>query len=366
MDMHKKWRKKLLAFCLPIICLTTIMFAGSAAYAAEQTPVEVKLAVENIFSKTGTDADIDETFDYVLVPADTGNPLPADAGNPMPAEAGAGTEGYAFSISGPDEAELAITYNRVGEYIYQIKQTITEEKTGYTYDKDVYIVKVYVKNYGESELVSEVIVQDSNNDKVEAVEFTNAYQPLETKTELMVDPPVKKIVSGNPSKDAVFTFRFAADDPEYPMPEGSADGDKIVYVTGSGETEIGIWPYDAAGTYTYTVSEDDTSESGYTYDATVYTIKDVVTDIDGQLTLERTVTNSAGENASELAFTNKYTSTSGSNSSTTSGTTSLATGDDTDNTWLTVIVVIAGVVAAGCIIYLAAAKRRKKKHEGRQ
>ena len=208
-------------------------------------------------------------------------------------------------------------------------------------------VKVYIKNDGDTGFISEVIVQNSNNDKVEAITFTNSYQPLEIK----VDPPVRKIVLGAPPEDAVFRFRFTADAPEYPMPEGSADGEKIVYIKGSGVTDIGTWTYNKASTYTYTVSEVNTNESGYKYDTIVYTVKDVVADIDGQLVCDRTISNNLGESVSEIVFTNEYSA-------------SPKTGDDTDNTWLIVIIIIAGVVGAGCIIYLAVSKGRKKAYDG--
>ena len=340
MGMYSKQRKKILLIFLLIVCLMTEVIASGVAYATEQAPLDVKVVIENVFSKSGTDADIDETFEYTLTPDNAGDPLPS----------GASADKYEFSIIGSSTSELTITYNRVGEYIYQVKQSVAEEKTGYMYDKEVYTIKVYIRNNGDTEFSSEVIIQNSNDEKVEAVLFTDSYQPLATDPEL-VDPPIKKVVSGNPPRDAVFTFRFVADDPGYPMPEDSVDGEKIVYVTGSGETEIGTWSFYEAGTYTYTVSEVNTSESGYIYDTTVYTIKYVVTDIDGQLTYERTI-NNVSEIVSDIVFTNEYAD-------------SPKTGDDTDNTWLIVIIVIAGVVAAGCITYLVAVKKRKKDHERR-
>ena len=79
MGMHAKKKRKLMVFCLSIICLAVLILANGVAYAAEQTPVEVKLNVESIFVKTGTDADIDEEFDYILTPNNAGDPLPSGA-----------------------------------------------------------------------------------------------------------------------------------------------------------------------------------------------------------------------------------------------------------------------------------------------
>ncbi len=212
MGMYSKQRKKILLFFLLIVCLMMEVFASGVAYATEQAPLDVKVAIENAFSKSGTDADIDETFEYTLTPDNTGDPLPS----------GANADKYEFSIIGSTTAELTMTYNRVGEYIYQVKQIVAEEKTGYTYDEEVYTIKVYIINNGDTEFSSEVIIQNSNNEKVEAAIFTNSYQPLE----IIVDPPVRKIVLGDPPEDAVFMFRFTADEPEYPMPEDSVDGEK--------------------------------------------------------------------------------------------------------------------------------------------
>lgn len=97
------------------------------------------------------------------------------------------------------------------------------------------------------------------------------------------DPPVKKTISGTPSEDGTFTFKLEAENKSNPMPDGSNDGVKLMTIMGAGEEDFGTWSYTEFGSYHYTVSEANNDESGYTYDTTVYTITDIVTDVGGQL-----------------------------------------------------------------------------------
>ncbi|MFV0361681.1 MAG: Spy0128 family protein [Suipraeoptans sp.] len=83
---------------------------------------------------------------------------------------------------------------------------------------------------------------------------------------------VRKQVTGSPDVSATFTFVLEGEDSGTPMPEGSTGNRKEVTVTGNGTASFGSVTYDAAGVYTYTISEKKESVYGYTYDEAIYTL----------------------------------------------------------------------------------------------
>ena len=333
--------KRAIVFCVLSACVFAVMFSQTAYAAPASLPVT--LTVEQEFTKPASSSAAD-AFSYKLTANEAGSPLPSGS---------SGGE-YSFTINGTDTVSVGpITYDHAGVYTYELKQVITAEKTGYTYDKQVYTVKVYIKN-GSAGLEQEILVaQKDDGSKVSGVKFTNAYAPLAADPALMVDPPVNKTVSGSPSKDGTFTFKLEAGDKSNPMPAGSASGVKFMTIVGSGTEDFGKWSYTEAGTYYYTVSEVNNGESGYTYDATVYTITDSVKDENGQLVLARTVTNNANKQVSAFAFINKYTA-----AGTTDGP---KTGDGAMTGLYQTLLGVGGVVLMACMLYLLMDGRRKKR-----
>lgn len=122
------------------------------------------------------------------------------------------------------------------------------------------------------------------------------------------DPPIRKIVTGRPSRDERFIFVLTPDDPSYPMPEGSKDGFKELTIIGQGVTEVGIIAFTKPGHYSYTLREKNTGAAGYFYDASVYVLSYEVTEKDGKLSSKRTVTKDGVEITGFTAaiFTNVY------------------------------------------------------------
>lgn len=145
-----------------------------------------------------------------------------------------------------------------------------------------------------------VIVDPVKDGKIAEVDFTSS--PYRD------NPPIKKVVKGNPSEDATFTFVVKAKSADCPMPEGSSGNEKTLTITGSGEKEIGWISFDKAGTYEYTVTEKNSGSKGYTYDSAVYTIHYEVVDNDGKLDGTRTIYKDGKlvENMSVITFTNTY------------------------------------------------------------
>lgn len=122
------------------------------------------------------------------------------------------------------------------------------------------------------------------------------------------DPPVSKQVTGEKNCREVFTFRLMAADPMNPMPAGSRNGIKEVSIKGEGKTEFGVWRYTEPGVYEYTVSEVAGSSRNYSYDKTVYHLRDRVYYKGSKMQLDRLITDDRGNEYTEsvFKFVNKY------------------------------------------------------------
>ena len=71
----------------------------------------------------------------------------------------------------------------------------------------------------------------------DGTKIVNTYVPKP----VLVDPPVKKIVEGNPTNASTFQFEMKAINPTDPMPNGSVNGVKLATVIGSVEVEFGTF-----------------------------------------------------------------------------------------------------------------------------
>lgn len=122
------------------------------------------------------------------------------------------------------------------------------------------------------------------------------------------DPPVqKRVVGDTPEVKSTFTFVMKADDPSFPMPEGSEGSIKIMSIVGPGSVEFGNIIFTKPGIYTYTISERNLGEDGYTYDDTRINVRYDVTEKDGELFCFRTMEDVGGDAIDVAEFTNTYT-----------------------------------------------------------
>jgi pilin isopeptide linkage protein len=271
-----------------VLALILLTIAPMAAYAVDNP---LWIAVRQVF--TTTSASADSNFTYRLTPLASDNPMPP----------GSTANGYTFTVSGTSSAQIApISYSKQGVYKYELYQLIGAERPGYTYDRWVYVIEVHV----DAALEAKIIVKNQDGAKVDEIRFRNSYSILPSDPRLMVDPPVRKTVSGYPSRDSAFTFRLTAQNAANPMPAGSVNGVKNITIIGSGEGEFGVWSYNKEGVYYYSVSEVDFGESGYIYDTAVYTITDIVREENGRLVLSRAVTNAYNKPVTSLGFINSY------------------------------------------------------------
>jgi len=283
----KSGGKKVLC-AITALAIMLIILISAKPVAAHATDNTLEFAVKQVF--TTSSAAAKDVFTYILKPLEAGSPLPA----------GSAAQGYTFAVSGTGSVKISLPNNSgLGHYRYELYQVDVAQAPGYTYDKRVFTIEAHMG-------AEKITVLNQDGAKVEDIKFENSYDPLPSDPRLMVDPPVKKNVFGNPSKDSVFIFKLTAREASQPMPPGSVDGVKTLTVVGSGEGEFGVWSYYKAGVYFYTVSEVHAAEYGYVYDTTVYTITDTVTEVDGQLVLNRVVTNSNNKPVTTLTFINRY------------------------------------------------------------
>lgn len=149
--------------------LLILLFAVMAPKAhAAAGGADASIRVEQTFTLKDTDKAPGDTFSYVLHPADSANPMPS----------GTAADGdYYFSIDGTANVALgAIHFERTGIYTYQVRQVLSEQKSGYTYDSEEYSVQVVVKNAKDGGLTAEVwLPVNASGEKEETISFTNGY-----------------------------------------------------------------------------------------------------------------------------------------------------------------------------------------------
>ena len=151
----------------------------------------------------------------------------------------------------------AISYTKAGTYKYTVKE-VKGSIAGIIYDETVYNVTVEVTDNGAGKLVAKVTGADS-------IKFTNKYKANEA--EIIFSG--KKELSGRPLKAGEFSFTLV----------GAEDGvNETVQNDANGNFVFHTVKYNAAGTYTYTISEVKGSLGGVTYDTKVYTLTVIVTD----------------------------------------------------------------------------------------
>ncbi len=209
----------------------------------------------------------DKTFSFQLVPL-TGSPEPEDL-----------TASVTFSEAGTKTVPFGkIVFGKPGTYSYQVFET-TESGDGWTCDNNVHDVTIKVTDNGNGTLKAEV--------QTPAV-ITNTYATTPVTDATL---QVTKSLSGADLSAGLFTFELRNADGTL-VSEASNDVDGRVTFSGLS--------YESAGTYTYTISERNDGEPGYTYDSTASTVKVTVTD-NGDGTL------SASPEYSKTTFDNSYT-----------------------------------------------------------
>ena len=232
----------------------------------------------------------DAKFDFSIAEVDAdGNPVEDGYTNTGSADY---TKGQTETTAVVDLGQ--ISYTTEGTHYYKVSETSADSNGWTKAENSDFTVKVTVTDNGKGQLVATVSGTGS---------IANAYSV----TPVVSDPPVTKVVEGNPSKDATFSFTLTPDNPAYPMPTGTENGVKTTSITGSSSSEFGEISFTAPGTYTYTVAEVQGNAGGYTYDTNTHSIKYTVTDNgDGTLSVVRSIDGVEGAADSAVSFTNMY------------------------------------------------------------
>lgn len=270
-----------------LIPVEGLFLAAKTAYAAS-SPVTLELEVKIEFEDAGS---LKETFTVNVEPQ---NGAPEPGQNQLSAELSMHKE--------TDSLSFPITFANAGSYTYKVKQTVGTSPA-VRYDGTVYDVIFDIDDSGpELRGVMKVKESDSSEAKAELITFVNK---AVDNSIITADPPVRKIVSGTDKKDP-FVFILKAENASNPMPSGASDGVKKVTVNGSGKVEFGTITFTKEGTYSYRVSEEKGTISGYTYDGSTYLIVYNVVKNGSALTCERTILKNDTEPAGECVFTNRY------------------------------------------------------------
>jgi len=175
----------------------------------------------------------------------------------------------------------ALTFDKAGEYVYTVSE-VKGDKGGVSYDDTVYTVTVTVADNGNGKLVAAVEGGD-------AINFNNLYSASSVTVTLS---GIKNLV-GKELAEGMFNFNLK-----------DKDGNVLQTVNNKadGVIDFTAMEFDKAGEYVYTVTEVIGTESGMSYDETVYTVKVTVTDDgNGKLVADVTV---SGDGVIE--FNNEY------------------------------------------------------------
>ena len=287
-----------------VLCIAAVLVPVIPAAAAEQSQkaLDVTVSLEQVFEvpeETGNlKADTRGTYKVSTADDDTRTAL--DDG--IIEIDGASDGVLELTLDGNATSDIKMSFNKVGIYKFLIEQTTDDtDKDAYIYDDTTYTATVAVEN-GENGLSFKkvIVLNNVTKEKVDEIVFENKFGPC------FIDPPIQKKVvdeNGNPaSTDETFYFQMKADDPSWPMPEGSKNGLKEMSIQGSGSVEFGdIW-YDKVGTYTYKVYEVEGDNEDIDYDTNIRYLTVTVTKGENGLEAKREY---SGQNKQKAVFANK-------------------------------------------------------------
>ena len=198
-----------------------------------------------------------------------------------------------------------LKFTEAGTYTYTVSE-VRGDQEHMTYDGAEYKVTATVTDAFDGKPMS----VSWSCGVGEKITFNNTYiKPIPTPCYL--DPPLHKVVKGNPAKDGKFTFVLkgkstTAEAGSLPMPKGSSGQTKTITVRGAGSYEFGVIRFTEPGTYVYTMTEKDNRAAGYTYDTSEYTLTCTVTESrDNKLSVKAEVTKD-GNRTGKAKFTNRY------------------------------------------------------------
>lgn len=144
-----------------------------------------------------------------------------------------------------------------------------------------------------------VVIPEGATDTFQAV-FTNKYDPQDATASISG----AKVLSGRNLKDGEFTFLLYETDDLFALADGAQPIDSAA--NAAGIFRFDTLTFNKVGTYYYVVTEDTSSNlGGVAYDSSRYLVTIVVTDENGVLTAETSITDGFGEEK-DIKFVNSY------------------------------------------------------------
>lgn len=241
------------------------------------------------------------TFQLNAASAHDSDDNPIDAGDiPMPDGSRDGKLTVANKGTGFTFGRM--TYTKPGAYTYHVKELAGTDKT-IGYSTQEYDVTVTVTDQGG-------MLSASADRQATDVRFDNTYTPTPVDVTVKAD----KRLTGRDLNDGEFAAELKDSDgnllqtKRFARVPRDAQSDKATDVReGEGTLEFDKLTFDKTGVYTYTVTEQDGTLGGVTYDTTSHTVTITVTEDAASHTLTAK-TEYSTENGSEdgIRFTNTY------------------------------------------------------------
>ena len=218
-----------------------------------------------------------------------------------------------YKLTVTNTGNVTLTNLVIEDALTGLKETLVSLAVGESKEFDTsYVVTAADIETGTVKNTATVTADDPTDPDKLLTDDDSVEDPTKTLDPTYIDPPVKKVVTGQPEKDESFRFTLTLlSMPEglatIPMPAGAKDKTATMEIVGSGEKEFGKIALTAEGTYVYKISEENTGAEGYTYDTAVYTLTAVVTREGDHLVVKETVERD-GKVSQAITFTNVYKS----------------------------------------------------------
>ena len=253
----------------------------------EFEPVDVNVALNKVLNGKELTAGL-FTFEYTLTD-ENGKSVLTDAN---------GDSIESDTVTNDENGSIAINFTFAKPGVYTL--TVSEQKVDgapYIYSTNTYTVTytvTYNKLTGKLEVASAATGSTT---------FENTYNPTPATAEIKGTKTVTGDYPANADYDGLFSFTLSAAK-DVPMPAGYSEttvGRSLTVNNSGSEIDFGTITYTAAGTYYYTITENDDNVPGFTRDSKTVTVAVEVTDTDGVLSAVVTY-----DGDDEFSFTNAY------------------------------------------------------------
>ena len=225
------------------------------------------------------------------------------------------TTGYTGFVAGDKDVSAdgsfsfdEISFSKVGTYKFTVTQN-DKGAAGYTYDDASYEVTVTVELHKVLFLLQKTVTYTKNGQPVDKLEFNNTYTSPDAITDTTIGSVTLKDEDGNDKtfNDGDFSVKIVANDANDTTGyTGFVAGDKDFAADGSFSfDEIS---FSKAGTYKFTVAQNDKGAAGYTYDDASYEVTVTVELDKATNTLKKTIiyTKDYVDEVREVVFNNTY------------------------------------------------------------